>query len=81
MYRRVAVSFGAVLVGLAVLAPAARASQGETASQGATQRFVHAAVRGGNPQGVPGAAGNAGRCQDLVERHQLPRRPGHATGP
>jgi hypothetical protein len=63
MIRRVAVSFGAVLMGIAVLAPAARASQGETSSPGATQRFVHAAVRGSSPTGVPGAAGKPGAAR------------------
>jgi hypothetical protein len=41
---------------VATLAPAARASQGETVGQGATQRFAHAAARGSNATGVPGLA-------------------------
>jgi hypothetical protein len=54
--RRVAVSFGAMVVATAVFAPAARASQGETATHGAAQRVVSSAVRGGTPAGVPGRA-------------------------
>ena len=54
--RRVALSFGAVVIATAAFAPAARASQGETASHGAAQRVVSSSVRGGTPSGVPGRA-------------------------
>ena len=58
--RPVAVSLSAVLVGISAFVPAARASRNETATQGLIQRFSHsaAAIRGGNPTGVPGGAGN-----------------------
>ena len=59
--RPVAVSLTVMLVGIGAFVPAARASQGETATQGMVQTLSHAAaaVRGGNTAGVPLGAGNA----------------------
>jgi hypothetical protein len=71
----VAVSFGAAVVALAVLAPAARASQSETATQGDRQQQAHsAAIRGHNPPGVPGAAkpGPARTSSNGIEYHGGP---------
>jgi Phosphate-induced protein 1 conserved region len=58
--RRVALCLGAVVVSLATFAPAARASQGETASHGAAQRVASSSVRGGTHSGVPAAKPSGG---------------------
>jgi hypothetical protein len=59
-FRRVAISFGAVVVAIATFAPAARASQGETATHGAAQRIASSGVRGGHASGIPAAKPGSG---------------------
>ena len=72
--RRVALSFTAVVVATGAFAPAARATQGETATHGAAQRVVSASVRGGTPSGVPGGAklGGARTSYNGIDYHGGP---------
>jgi hypothetical protein len=73
-FRRVALSFSAVVVATAAFAPAARAAQTETASHGAAQRVVSSSVRGHTPSGVPGRAkpGSARTSTNGISYHGGP---------